>query len=122
MSTQPKDAEGVTEEGARIPMPAISEIIDWLAGHECHELDATKLAAELGCRLRTTGLPLDHLVLYLRTLHPEIRGRTIAWAPGEPVQTHDRQHGVELSSAFLNNPVRRVLETQEPVCYARRPA
>jgi len=96
-------------------MRSISQIIDWLAGDECHELDAAKLAAELGCRLRANGLPLDHLVLYLRTLHPEILGRTIAWAPGEPVQIYDRQHGVELSAGFLNNPVRRVLETQEPV-------
>jgi len=59
--------------------------------------------AELGRRLRATGLPLDHLGLYLRTLHPEIRGRTIGWAPDEPVQIHDRQHGLELSAAFLNN-------------------
>jgi adenylate cyclase len=67
-------------------------------------LDDAKVTAELGCRLRATGLPLDHLGLYLRTLHPEIRGRTIAWAPDEPVQIHDRQHGVELSAAHLNNP------------------
>jgi adenylate cyclase len=96
-------------------MRSISEIIDWLAGDECHELDDAKLAAELGRRLRATGLPLDHLGLYLRTLHPEIRGRTIAWAAGEPVQIHDRQHGVELSAAFLVNPIRHVLETQKPL-------
>jgi hypothetical protein len=48
---------------------------------------------------------------------PEVSGgrHTIAWAPDEPVQIHDRQHGVELSTAFLNNPIRRVLETQKPL-------
>lgn len=109
-----KDAEGVTEDGGRPPMPVICEIIDWLAGDECHELDDGELAAELGRRLRATGLALDHLGLYLRTLHPEIRHRTIAWAPDEPVQIHDRQHGVELSPAFLNNPIQRVWESTHP--------
>jgi adenylate cyclase len=109
------DRDDVTEEDGRPLVPAMSEIIDWLAGDECHELDDAEVTAELGRRLRATGLPLDHLGLYFRTLHPEIRGRTMAWAPDEPVQIYDRQHGVELPAAFLNNPVRRVLETQEPI-------
>lgn len=113
--TARKDAEGVIEEGRRTLMPAMSEIIEWLAGDECHELDSARLATELGCRLRATGLPLDHLGLYLRTLHPEIRGRTIAWTPDGPVQIHDRHHGVELSAAFFDSPIRRVLETQKPL-------
>jgi adenylate cyclase len=111
--TAPRDWDELTEQGGR-PL-AMSEIIDWLVGDECHEHDDAMLAAELGRRLRATGLPLDHLGLYFRTLHPEIRGRTIGWAPDEPVQIYDRQHGVELPAAFLNNPVRRVLETQEPL-------
>ena len=42
--------------------------------------------------LRSAGLPLDHLGLYLRTLHPEILGHTIGWAPDEPVQVYGRPH------------------------------
>lgn len=109
-----KNAEGVTEDGGP-PVLVICEIIDWLVGDECHGLDDGEFAAEFGRRLRATGFELDHLGLYLRTLHPEIRHRTIAWAPDEPVQIHDRQHGVELSATFLNNPIRRVWETQEPL-------
>ena len=111
------DSDDVTERGVRPFVPAMSEIIDWLVGDECHELDDAEVTAELGRRLRATGLPLDHLGLYFRTLHPEIRGRTIAWAPDEPVQIHDRQHGVWrlFVAANRNNPIRRVLETQEPI-------
>jgi hypothetical protein len=57
----PKDVEGVIEEGRRIVTPAISEVVEWLAGDECHELDGATLATELGRRLRAIGLPLDHL-------------------------------------------------------------
>src|SRR5262249_12851260 len=54
----------------------ISEIIDWLAGDECHELDDAKFGAELGGRLRAMGLPLDPPRTDLRTFHPEIRSHT----------------------------------------------
>jgi adenylate cyclase len=43
------------------PAPAISAMIEWLAGDECHVLDAGGLAAGLGRRLRAAGLPLDYL-------------------------------------------------------------
>lgn len=109
-----KDAEGAVED-RRTLLPAMSELIEWLAGDECHELDGAGLAAELGRRLRAIGLPLDHLGLYLRALHPEIRGRSIGWAPDGPMQILDRQHGIELSAAFRDNPIRIVLETQKPL-------
>jgi adenylate cyclase len=94
---------------------AICEIIEWLAGDECHELDDAGLADGLGRRLRAADLPLDHLVLSLRTLDPEIRGRTVAWAPGERAEIRDRAHGTELLTGFADSPVRHVMERQEPL-------
>src|SRR5262245_19210570 len=91
------------------------DIIDWLAGDECHELDDAGLAAGLGRRLREADLPVDRLVRHLRTLHREIRGRTIAWASGEPVQIPDRVHGIERSVAYVNSPLRCVMETHKPI-------
>jgi adenylate cyclase len=95
--------------------PAILEIIEWLTGDECHEADDAGLAAGLGRRLRGAGLPLDRLTLHMRTLHPEILGRSVAWAPGEPVEIHDREHGIEVAVGFAGSPVRRVMETVEPL-------
>src|SRR3546814_8339160 len=66
---------------------AMPGIIEWLAGDECHELDDAGLAAGIGRWLRAAGLPIDHLTLHLRTLHPEILGRTVAWAPNDPVRS-----------------------------------
>lgn len=51
---------------------AISKLIEWLAGDDCHRADDGGLAEGLGQRLRAHGLPLDRLTLHLRTLHPEI--------------------------------------------------
>src|SRR6185437_718192 len=89
--------------------PAIIEAIEWLTGDECHELDDAGLVAGLGRRLRTAGLPLDRLTLHLRTLHPELLARTVAWAPGEPVEIHDREHGIEVSAAFAGSALREVM-------------
>src|ERR1044071_9231812 len=85
------------------------DIIEWLSGDDCHRLDDAGLIAGLGSRLREAVIPLDRLTLHLRTLHPEIFARTVAWAPNEPVEIHDRAHGVELSAAFAGSPLRRVM-------------
>jgi adenylate cyclase len=94
---------------------AMSVIIEWLAGDECHALDGAGLAAALGSHLRSAGLPIDHLGLYLRTLHPEILGHSISWAPDEPVQVYRRPHDIVRSALYLGSPISRVLETQTPL-------
>jgi hypothetical protein len=95
--------------------PAISATIEWLAGDECHALDEAALADGLGRRLRSAGLPLDHLGLYLRTLHPEILGHTVGWVPDEPARVYRRPHDFVRTNGYFDNPIVRVLETQTPV-------
>ncbi|MFB9268112.1 adenylate/guanylate cyclase domain-containing protein [Bradyrhizobium erythrophlei] len=91
----------------------ILEVLEWLASDECHDNDDAHLIAGLGRRLRSAGLPVDRLALHLRTLHPEILGRTVAWSPNEPVQVMDRENGLDLSTDFVGSPVRHVMQTLE---------
>jgi adenylate cyclase len=93
----------------------ILDVVEWLTGNECHELDDAGLIAGLGRRLRAAGLPVDRLTLHLRTLHPEILGRTVAWSPGEPVEIHDREHGIEVSPDFVDSPLQRVMYMDGPL-------
>jgi adenylate cyclase len=88
------------------------DIIEWLVGDECHELDLSGLTAGFGARLRAAGVSLDRFALHLRTLHPLIRARTIAWAPDEAVEFFDHQHGAD-PSARLNNPLYHVARAHE---------
>lgn len=92
---------------------AILAVIEWLTGDECNALDEAGLISGVGRRLRGLGVPVDRLTLHLMTLHPEFVGRTIAWAPGEPVEIHDREHGSEV--AIANTPLQRVMKTREPL-------
>jgi adenylate cyclase len=94
---------------------SIADLIEWLAGDECHDLDDAGLAARVGSRLRAAGLPVDRLTLHLRTLHPEILGRSVAWSPDEPVQVRDREHGTEFTPGFAGSPLRHVMEQRRPL-------
>lgn len=93
----------------------VPAIVEWLSGNECHDLDDAGLVAGLGRRLRAAGLPVDRLALHLRTLHPSILGRTVAWAPREPIEIHDREHSVMTLPDFADSPLRHVMETGEAV-------
>ena len=97
--------------GGRTNTTAVLDLIEWLTGDECHALDEAGLVSGLGRRLRTLGVPVDRLTLHLMTLHPEYIGRTIAWAPGEPVEIHDRDHGTRL--VIANTPLQKVFESRE---------
>src|SRR6266850_5571738 len=107
------DTDPAMQQG-RTLTAAISATIEWLAGEECHALDEAALATELGRRLRSAGLPLDHLGLYLRTLHPEILGHTVGWVPAEPARVYRRPHDFVHSNGYFDHPIVRVLETQTP--------
>jgi adenylate cyclase len=90
---------------------ATLNLIEWLTGDECHALDEAGLVAGLGRRLQALGLPVDRLTLHLTTLHPEFIGRTFAWAPGEPVEIHEREHGTR--TALANTPLIKAQDMRE---------
>ena len=79
----------------------MGQVADWLG-------DADRIA-ELGCRLAGAAVPVDRLVLYRRTLHPEVLGRATAWAPDRPVEIFDRGHGLELSRGYAGSPLDRAI-------------
>jgi adenylate cyclase len=94
---------------------AMSCLIEWIVGDECRALDDKEMIEGLGVRLLAAALPLDRLTLHLRTLHPQIIGRTLAWAPSEPVEILDREYGVETLAQFTESPLRQVMETRRPM-------
>lgn len=81
-------------------------VIEWLNSGEADGLDHASLLSALGSRLRRAGLMVDRLVLHLGTLHPEVFDRTLAWAPGEPVEVYEQDHSATVSAGFAESPFR----------------
>ena len=102
-------------DGLPLDLSAVLESIEWLTGDESHDLDAQGLLTGLGLRLRRIGIPLDRLVLHVRATHPEIQGRTLAWAPYEAVEIRDRMHGFELVAPLANSLLQQISETRGPL-------
>lgn len=102
-----------TERNRNADTGSILSVLEWLSGDECHAIDEAGLIAGLGRRLSEIGLPVDRLTLHLMTLHPEILGRTLAWAPAEPIEIHDGEHGMKL--AFATSPLHKVMDSREPM-------
>jgi len=100
--------------GLPVDLSAVLESIEWLTGDESHDLDAQRLLSGLGLRLRRIGIPLDRLVLHVRAIHPEIRGRTLAWAPYEAVEIRDRAHGFESLAPLANGLLQQISEARGP--------
>ena len=104
---------GTADGKQKVPVPLALTLIEWLSGNECHDLDEAEVIAHLGRKLVAAGLPISRLTLHLRTLHPEIIGRTLAWAPGERVEMHDREYGIEQSALFVGSPLQRAMQCRE---------
>lgn len=103
----------IADRPGTISPNAMLGLIEWLSGDECHALDEAGLISGLGRRLRSLGLPLNRLTLHLMTLHPEIIGRTIAGAPGEPIEIHDRDHGA--AAPFMKSALHEAMVTRQTV-------
>ena len=102
-------------ETSNFSSQAVLGVIEWLSSDECHDIDDAGLIAGLGRRLRTAQLPIDQVALHLRTLHPEILGRTLCWEPNGLVEIRDREHGIQFSANFVHSPVRHAMEHNETV-------
>jgi adenylate cyclase len=76
------------------------EVVRWLLDDRS-KLSDEDMISELGERLRSLGLPIDRLGLHLRTLHPQIVGRTIAWSAGEPAKIFNRE-AISASNTLLS--------------------
>ncbi len=86
-------------------------LADWLAlqAYFCPETEP--FVASLGAKLVEFGMPVRRLSVTVRTLHPELIGRSFTWLRGEENVTVAEVPRDQLNSpAYLNSPVRDVAE------------
>src|SRR4051812_44962841 len=82
----------------------LHKIVDWLIDGARSASSPTQMMAETCERLVQAGFPLWRVGVFLRTLHPDIFGRSFVWRPGAEVVVNTVDFDVRDSPQFKNSP------------------
>ena len=86
---------------------------DWLVRDGRALPDNSALLAGFCERVFAAGVPVDRVSLHQRAFHPQYRGVSRIWRPGQPVEQTFLDHGIEKTATYLESPVRRVIEDRQ---------
>ncbi|HXV25395.1 MAG TPA: adenylate/guanylate cyclase domain-containing protein [Alphaproteobacteria bacterium] len=92
------------------PRPDIGAVREWILQEGRLIPDTAEFLEELGQTLIRAGIPLIRATLHTRTLHPQVLATIWLWRRGERGSRLDREHGIEVTEAYLQSPVRVIYE------------
>jgi adenylate cyclase len=95
------------------PAPSIQPVVHWLV-HGAHNTPLSQeVLTELCQRLVAAGLPLYRVMVFVRTLHPEIVGRRFVWHPDTGTEVTDGSFELLERRSFIESPMMHVAKTGE---------
>jgi adenylate cyclase len=98
----------VTEQAER--RPSVDAIRDWILSDGRLIPGTAEFLEELGQALNRAGIALLRSTLHVRTLHPQLLATMYVWRRGERGSQIDREHGIEITAAYLQSPIRVIYE------------
>ena len=66
-------------------------------------------------RLVAAGLPFHRVAIFVRTLHPDVFGRSFIWRPGESLVVNNADFDVRESEQFVHSPLAILYRTEQEV-------
>lgn len=101
-------------------------LVPWLLRMAADSEDPAKLVRDLALQMRSAGIPVGRLWLFMRTLHPESVSTRYGWHLGEPeVDIMAAPHEILETDAYIRSPlypifqgaggVRRRLDIENPI-------
>jgi adenylate cyclase len=93
----------------------LHKLTDWLIDGARSATDPTRMMAETCERLVQAGLPLWRVGVFVRTLHPDIFGRSFVWRPGTEVVVGTADFDVLDSDQYLSSPLSVLYRTEKEV-------
>jgi len=94
---------------------AIDELLDWMINGARPSANAADIIDGICTRLVKAGVPVTRFVLFIYTLHPNIRGKRFKWIEGEKVDAAEADIGVFSTELYRHNPLPHVIERQRSV-------
>ncbi|CCE09565.1 putative Adenylate/Guanylate cyclase [Bradyrhizobium sp. STM 3843] len=97
----------------------LQDIKDWLIDGARSAATPSAMMAECCERLVGLGIPLWRVGVFVRTLHPEIYGRSFIWRQGAEVETGTVDYSFQDSPTFRDSPLAAVV--QEGIAFRANP-
>jgi adenylate cyclase len=95
------------------PALSVQPIVQWLVHGARNAALSQEVLTELCQRLIAAGLPLWRVMVFVRTLHPEIVGRRFMWHPDTGTEITDGSFELLERRTFLESPMMHVANTGE---------
>jgi adenylate cyclase len=83
----------------------LQKLTDWLIDGGRSMASPKSFMAECCERMVAAGLPLWRVGVFVRTLHPEIYGRSFIWKPGAEVEIGTVDFGIQDTPVFSTSPL-----------------
>jgi len=95
----------------------LEELTRWLMDGARSAPNPNRFLGEMCQRLVKAGIPLYRVGAFVRTLHPDVFGRSFIWRPGEEVVTNTATFDLPDSPQFKNSPLALVYGSGHEVRY-----
>ena len=93
----------------------LQDIVDWLIDGGRSAPDPTEKLGQLCDRLVACGIPLWRVGLFIRTLHPDVFGRSYIWRMGQAVEAGAADFTLPDTEEFQTSPVHVAIATSKMV-------
>jgi adenylate cyclase len=95
--------------------PDLQKLADWLIDGARSAPSPPRMMSETCERLVKAGIPLWRVNVFIRTLHPDVFGRSFVWRPGEEVTVTPASYDTPDSQEFKASPLAILYETASEV-------
>jgi adenylate cyclase len=112
MPRDPRDTTLLTTEP--VPLGELSaEVGQWLIRDARFLPGNPEVLSEFCDRVAAAGVPIDRVSLHQRAFHPQYRGVSRIWRPGQALEEKYLDHGIEKTATYIESPVRLVVEERQ---------
>jgi adenylate cyclase len=95
----------------------LEKLTKWLMDGARSSPNPNRFLAEMCERLVVAGIPLYRVGAFVRTLHPDVFGRSFIWKPGEEVVVNTANFDLPDTPQFKNSPLAIVYASGHEVRY-----
>lgn len=106
----PQDIDVIAPPLPRPLTGLAAELSAWLI-RQARFLDGNEEVLAAFCeRVYAAGVAIDRVSLHQRAFHPQYRGVSRIWRPGQAMEEKFLDHGIEKTATYIESPVRLVVE------------